>query len=553
MTIKLPPEEATLGSIDREDSFRIPSSPEDTSDQEIVEVRKDSALFLEEPEGLPNLREILKSRSPKIVRPRRESSGYGSNLGTFDEDRRNSSSADVLQDLSSFLKERRRSSTGPKRLNSRVILGRAEESLAKDGEVGRMPTTEVHRKLSGAGLEMPNIEEVREVLRDEVPSRQESLDNLCNLVKRVSSGKLGCITIGWLIEFLSFYIFIVLRDNLSSFNILQLMFISYKNKLYLKLLFCSSEDFSMRCRLLGDSADQRIYPKDTSGISTIKHQDSSALFDSSLSDSINRLSISPTSKSPTQPVARSTTPTFLSSSPRDINRLGNKSDESFDRSKDTNAERHKIVASRVNEESQNKLVALQTREGTVQQSVQNDDQFNVLPRSIKMYQLLSTQSEDRSDGELHLDRRISFQISKQEDVAATMMSSAVSMNASLNKSSSVFTLKSSVSGDNQTLASGEAVDSCNVRKAVSPGEIGTSQRFLGDSGNVSARPIYPYCPYSPYGSPQGSPRNRRRPLRESRRVSIDNRQGALQLNQYKLLDNIGQVSFYPLCDCFYDL
>ncbi|XP_033348222.1 uncharacterized protein LOC117232734 isoform X1 [Bombus vosnesenskii] len=490
VTIKLPSEEATLRSIDREDSFRIPSSPEDISDQEIVEVRKDSALFLEEPEGLPTLREILRSRSPKIVRPRRESSGYGSNLGTFDEDRRNSSSADVLQDLSSFLKERRRSSTGPKRLNSRVILGRAEESLAKDGEVGRMPTTEVHRKLSGAGLEMPNIEEVREVLRDEVPSRQESLDNLCSLVKRVSS-----------------------------------------------------EDFSMRCGLLGDPADQRICLKDTSGISTIKHQDSSALFDSSLSDSANRLSISPTSKSPTQPVARSTTPTFLSSNIRDINRLVDKSDESFDRSKDTNAERHKTVASRVNEASQNKLAALQTREKTVQQSVKNDIQFDVLPRSIKMYQLLSTQSEDRSDGELHLDRRISFQISKQEDVAATMMSSAVSMNASLNKSSSVFTLKSSVSGDNQTLTSGEAVDSCNARKTVSPGEIGTSQRFLGDSGNVSARPIYPYCPYSPYGSPQGSPRNRRRPLRESRRVSIDNRQGALQLNQYKLLDNIGQGSY----------
>lgn len=287
----------------------------------------------------------------------------------------------------------------------------------------------------------------------------------------------------------------------------------------------------MRCGLLGDPADQRICLKDTSGISTIKHQDSSALFDSSLSDSANRLSISPTSKCPTQPVARSTATTFLSSSVRDINE----------------------TASRANEASQNKLAALQTREETVQQSVKNDIQFDVLPRSIKMYQLLSTQSEDRSDGELHLDRRISFQISKQEDVAATMMSSAVSMNASLNKSSSVFTLKSSVSGDNQTLTSGEAVDSCNARKTVSPGEIGTSQRFLGDSGNVSARPIYPYCPYSPYGSPQGSPRNRRRPLRESRRVSIDNRQGALQLNQYKLLDNIGQVSFYPLCDCFYDL
>lgn len=190
VTIKLPSDElTTLGSRkDHEDSSRIPSSPEDISDREIIEVRKDSALFLEEPEGLPTLREILKSKAPRVVRPRRESSGYASNLGTFDEDRRNSSTVDVLQDFSS-LKERRRSST-TKRLNSRVILGRAEESLTEDVEVGSMPTTEVHRKVSGAGLEMPNIEEVKEILRDEAPSRQESLDNLCGLTKPINSGKL---------------------------------------------------------------------------------------------------------------------------------------------------------------------------------------------------------------------------------------------------------------------------------------------------------------------------------------------------------------------------
>lgn len=191
VTIKLPSDESTtLGSTrkDHEESTKIPSSPEDVSDQEIVEVRKDSALFLEEAEGLPTLREILKSKAPRVVRPRRESSGYASNLGTFDEDRRNSSTVDVSQDLS-FLKERRRSST-TKRLNSRVILGRAEESLTEDVEVGSMPTTEVHRKVSGAGLEMPNIEEVKEVLRDEAPSRLESLDNLCGLTKPINSGKL---------------------------------------------------------------------------------------------------------------------------------------------------------------------------------------------------------------------------------------------------------------------------------------------------------------------------------------------------------------------------
>lgn len=57
------------------------------------------------------------------------------------------------------------------------------------------------------------------------------------------------------------------------------------------------------------------------------------------------------------------------------------------------------------------------------------------------------------------------------------------------------------------------------------------------------RPIYPNVPYSPYNSPYGSPRSgrRRTPLRESRRVSIEQTGSFLQLNQYKLLDQIGQV------------
>lgn len=57
------------------------------------------------------------------------------------------------------------------------------------------------------------------------------------------------------------------------------------------------------------------------------------------------------------------------------------------------------------------------------------------------------------------------------------------------------------------------------------------------------RPIYPNVPYSPYGSPFGSPRSGRRrpPLRESRRISIEQSGSFLQLNQYKLMDQIGQV------------
>lgn len=56
------------------------------------------------------------------------------------------------------------------------------------------------------------------------------------------------------------------------------------------------------------------------------------------------------------------------------------------------------------------------------------------------------------------------------------------------------------------------------------------------------RTIYPNVPFSPYGSPFGSPRVRRRPLRESRRISMERCGSFLQLNQYKLMDQIGQVS-----------
>lgn len=56
--------------------------------------------------------------------------------------------------------------------------------------------------------------------------------------------------------------------------------------------------------------------------------------------------------------------------------------------------------------------------------------------------------------------------------------------------------------------------------------------------NNAARPIFPNLSYSPYGSPRIS----RKPARESRRVSIDKNGSFLQLNQYKLLDQIGAVS-----------
>ncbi|KAK9300020.1 hypothetical protein QLX08_007140 [Tetragonisca angustula] len=122
-----------------EDPARVPSTPEDTTDREIVEVKKDSALFPEEAAGLPTVREILKSRDRRIVSPRRGNCGHESNSGTFDEDRGN-----VLLD-SSFLKGRRtRVTSSPERFNSRVVSGRVqlEESPIEDVEVEGMPVQE---------------------------------------------------------------------------------------------------------------------------------------------------------------------------------------------------------------------------------------------------------------------------------------------------------------------------------------------------------------------------------------------------------------------------
>ncbi|XP_071619678.1 calcium/calmodulin-dependent protein kinase kinase 2 isoform X2 [Heliangelus exortis] len=65
----------------------------------------------------------------------------------------------------------------------------------------------------------------------------------------------------------------------------------------------------------------------------------------------------------------------------------------------------------------------------------------------------------------------------------------------------------------------------------SPGD-GTTERF-----------IYPSLPYSPVTSPHSSPRLPRRPTVESNRVSITGLQDCVQLNQYKLKDEIGKGSY----------
>ncbi|XP_029565451.1 calcium/calmodulin-dependent protein kinase kinase 2 isoform X2 [Salmo trutta] len=63
------------------------------------------------------------------------------------------------------------------------------------------------------------------------------------------------------------------------------------------------------------------------------------------------------------------------------------------------------------------------------------------------------------------------------------------------------------------------------------------------SPGLNGRFIYPSLPYSPITSPHSSPRLPRRPTVESHRVSITDLQDCVQLNQYKLKDEIGKGSY----------
>ncbi|NWR67688.1 KKCC2 kinase, partial [Bucorvus abyssinicus] len=68
-------------------------------------------------------------------------------------------------------------------------------------------------------------------------------------------------------------------------------------------------------------------------------------------------------------------------------------------------------------------------------------------------------------------------------------------------------------------------------------------RSPGSGNDAHERFIYPSLPYSPVTSPHSSPRLPRRPTVESNRVSITGLQDCVQLNQYKLKDEIGKGSY----------
>lgn len=78
-----------------------------------------------------------------------------------------------------------------------------------------------------------------------------------------------------------------------------------------------------------------------------------------------------------------------------------------------------------------------------------------------------------------------------------------------------------------------------------PVSMAHSPSLPGKGSNDTIRPIFPQLPYSPYASPNSSPRVKRKPLRETTRVnSITESTGEfVQLNQYKLHESLGQGSY----------
>lgn len=67
--------------------------------------------------------------------------------------------------------------------------------------------------------------------------------------------------------------------------------------------------------------------------------------------------------------------------------------------------------------------------------------------------------------------------------------------------------------------------------------------FGQSEADEASRPIYPNLPYSPYSSPCSSPRVKRKPLKETKRVSSEQNGDYIQLNQYKLQGVVGQGSY----------
>ncbi|XP_053328802.1 calcium/calmodulin-dependent protein kinase kinase 2 isoform X2 [Spea bombifrons] len=82
-----------------------------------------------------------------------------------------------------------------------------------------------------------------------------------------------------------------------------------------------------------------------------------------------------------------------------------------------------------------------------------------------------------------------------------------------------------------------------TNRKLSLQERSTSAQSPSNNLDMNGGYIHPSLPYSPVTSPQSSPRLPRRPTVESHRVSITGFQDCVQLNQYKLKDEIGKGSY----------
>ncbi|KAG5331872.1 KKCC2 kinase, partial [Acromyrmex charruanus] len=157
-------------STDAPGPSKVLSSPE-----YIQEVRKDSALYLEESEG--TLKTVTQTTTDVL---RRQSSGYVSRRDSLEDNRRNSTSDTQQQE-----KERYKSKSITLGALIEDLAGRKEENIEENIEnikpsteaaKERMPTTEIYRKVSSSNLEMPDVDETKEVVREKTLPRQKSFE-----------------------------------------------------------------------------------------------------------------------------------------------------------------------------------------------------------------------------------------------------------------------------------------------------------------------------------------------------------------------------------------
>ncbi|XP_011687148.1 PREDICTED: calcium/calmodulin-dependent protein kinase kinase 2 isoform X1 [Wasmannia auropunctata] len=145
---------------------KVLSSPE-----YIQEVRKDSALYLEEGEG--TLKTVTQATTDVL---RRQSSGYVSRRDSLEDNRRNSATSGGGDTQEQKEKYKSKSITLGALIED--LAGRKEENIEPSADTAkeRMPTTDIHRKVSGSDLNMPDVDEAKEVVREKTLPRQKSFE-----------------------------------------------------------------------------------------------------------------------------------------------------------------------------------------------------------------------------------------------------------------------------------------------------------------------------------------------------------------------------------------